>query len=291
METLSNDYGTVQYAPRDLALWPRNAKPPTIDVSRLRGFTAHYAGGSIASYYKGRTVEEGDRLLIGATIREHNSRPGMSDVGYNFFLGRSGIAYEGRGPFAMNAANGPLLSSVAGQYPAGTTTSNPYWCSVFLCVGTDLIDATPAQWSGARVLIRSLALGYGLGHPSINGHRDVRATACPGEVLYRRLGELVAPPAPTPCEPANPIYPEWGIWPNVEDKPTVSYGSTGPVVAYLNGVLRAYGYTATAPPDRFLDRTRGAVEHVQRSNRLTPDSIVGRATWDVIDALALKAHQ
>lgn len=294
--TLTSPLGPFQYVARDLTRWPRNGKPPAIDTSRLRGFTVHYAGGPIGSIYgpnaSGALAIAADESLIGRTVREHNGRPGLTDVGYNFLVGRSGIVYEGRGALAMNGANGPILDAIKAQYPAGTRTTNPFYVSVFVCVGTDLDTMTPAQEAAVIALMAFLTDTYKLRRPIVvNGHRDVRATACPGPGVYNRLGvirDALNRDTPPACVVSNPKHPEWACWPDNKSKPTIGAGSHGPAVEYLHGVLMACGYTVGAGAQWDTNTTR-AVEHVQRANKLAIDGVCGRTTWAVIDKLAKKA--
>lgn len=288
---LSSPLGPIDFLPRDLERWPRNSRPPTADTSRLRGMTGHYAGGAIARYYKNATERAGDEALWGATIASHNARPGLTDVGYNLGLGRSGLLMDGRGVVSMNGANGELLASARPQFPTGTRTSNPFFVSVFVCVGTDAgFDRMTAQQR--EVLPRVFAYLVDLlkiPNPIVNGHRDVRATACPGADIYAELDDVEASwPPPPACAISNPLRPEWSCWPSNKAKPSIGPGSSGDAVAYLHGVLRAYGYSAPTG-GVWSSLTGRAVGAVQRSNKLPVDNVVGPATWEVIDALAMKA--
>lgn len=252
--------------------------------------TGHYAGGSIGSLYRNVSERAGDEALWGRTIANHNAREGLSDVGYNLGLGRSGLLMDGRGVVSMNGANGELLASARPQFPTGTRTSNPFFVSVFLCVGTDAgFDRMTAKQREIlpRVFAYLVEL-FKIPNPIVNGHRDVRATACPGNV-YEELDEVEAawPPAPG-CAISNPARPEWSCWPANKSKPSLGPGSSGDAVAYLHGVLRAYGYSAPTG-GVWATATGRAVGSVQKSNKLPVDNVVGPATWKVIDVLAMKA--
>ena len=204
--TVTGPAGAFLFEPRDLNRWPRNAVPPGVRPELLRGITIHYAGGPLASFYRNRTLVQGDEALIGATIRSHNDRPGVTDVGYQLLVGRSGEVWEGRGIRAKNGANGPILNSIKNQYPAGTTTTNAFWASVFVCVGTDdgYDVMEPAQEESLIRVCAWLAQVYGIANPKVNGHRDVRSTSCPGADVYDALSDIQRainnpfPPKPTP---------------------------------------------------------------------------------------------
>jgi hypothetical protein len=54
------------------------------------------------------------------------------------------------------------------------------------------VDVTPQLWNSLVKLVAYIAQRYGISPSMIRGHRDFNATECPGEVLYRRLPELIA---------------------------------------------------------------------------------------------------
>lgn len=227
MISLDTPLGPIEYRQRDLVAMPRNAKPSVLcEPEQLRGVTIHYTGGSLAGYYNdGLPLVDADSRVIAAAIRNHNARTGkdwVSDVGYNWGVGRSGVIFEMRSLTYRNAANGSMLQSdgtllprCRGLYPPGVTSSNRYWVSLFMVVGTDpgFNDATEAQWEAAKKAIAYIASTRNIANCKVNGHRDVRATACPGNVMYPRLGELVPgavlpplpPIPPTGCECAAAI--------------------------------------------------------------------------------------
>lgn len=213
MLTLQTPLGPVEYMPRDLVAMPRNARPTVrVKPAQIRGVTYHYSGGRIAGYYRDRTVFDGDYQLIKAAIRSHNARTGedrVSDVGYGSGIGLSGVVFEMRGLEWQNAANGKLPDRAKFAYPAGTPSSNPYWRSVFMCAGVETSgefgQPTPEQWQAAQRWASYLAQLDRLAAPRACGHRDVRATACPGTVLYPRLQELVPGHVP-------PVIPDDGLY-------------------------------------------------------------------------------
>ena len=113
---------------------------------------------------------------------------GWSDIGYNFLVGEDGTTYEGRGWYNLGAH--------AGGYNTG---------SVGICVIGDFTSRVPNAAAQSRVqalmrcgvssVCRSLYclkdtlyvfFFQGLMPSSYNmgGHRDVGATACPGDSFY-----------------------------------------------------------------------------------------------------------
>lgn len=68
---------------------------------------------------------------------------------------------------------------------------------------------------------------------------------------------------------------------------TLTLGSRGPNVKLVQSLLNKIGYNPGAVDGIFGAQTRQAVIAFQGNNRLTPDGIVGPATWKVFDRLLL----
>ena len=68
---------------------------------------------------------------------------------------------------------------------------------------------------------------------------------------------------------------------------TLSLGSTGPNVKLIQSLLNRIGYNAGTVDGGFGTATQQAVIRFQRDYGLTPDGVVGPATWAVFDRLLL----
>jgi peptidoglycan hydrolase-like protein with peptidoglycan-binding domain len=117
----------------------------------------------------------------------HMDSRGWADVGYNFLVDRGGKVYEGRG------------WTVLGSHIAGHNTAGIGVC--FIGRDSDVTEQAKAaiRWlydEACRLAGRRLDRG---------GHRDLAATACPGDRLHAwvHAGMLVDEPKPTP-PPAAP---------------------------------------------------------------------------------------
>lgn len=66
-------------------------------------------------------------------------------------------------------------------------------------------------------------------------------------------------------------------------RPTLRVGSKGANVLYLHQFLKYKGYGVDPNSDLFTENTKTCVMHLQASNGLQPDGIVGTMTWGVID--------
>ena len=126
----------------------------------------HHTGGAPG--------EDPDAEEIDAVHR----RLGWAGVGYHFLIRKSGAVEAGRPAIAVGAhaegANGE---------------------SVGVALGGNFCEEEPtaAQIESCAMLIAVLgaAFGVALDEEHIVGHRDLDATACPGDALYERLEEII----------------------------------------------------------------------------------------------------
>jgi hypothetical protein len=173
----------------------RRAEPKYADA--LRFAVVHHTAG--ANDY---TAEEAP-AVVRAIELYHVKGNGWNDIGYNFLVDRFGTVYEGR--------YGGVDKNVIGAHALGFNTGS---------VGVALIGTYSSQApSHAELdsLTRLLAWRLDIAHidsrstvsvvsegseryragvtvqlRTISGHRDTGSTACPGDVLYRRLDQLAA---------------------------------------------------------------------------------------------------
>ena len=64
---------------------------------------------------------------------------------------------------------------------------------------------------------------------------------------------------------------------------TLTLGSTGPNVKLIQSLLARIGYNIGSIDGVFGSQTRNAVMQFQRNNGLTPDGVVGPATWNIFE--------
>jgi hypothetical protein len=159
--------------------------PPKVKPRLINELTIHYMG------VDGPITEDPRRIpgLIKNIERNHMARAGenMSAIGYNFLIDKNGRIWEGRGWDFRNGANG--------------TDSNDTSVSVCILVGIKDNKPTPemveaVRWLRAQVqrryrrfLLKKLV--------TVRGHKDHKATSCPGPVLYKMIknGTFMEPPA------------------------------------------------------------------------------------------------
>ena len=170
--------------------------PPTYATGVRFAIVHHTAGRNGYSRAEAAAIVKGIQLF-------HVQGNGWNDIGYNFLVDRFGTVYEGR--------FGGVDRNVVGAHAQGFNTG-----SVGIALlGTyeDVPPSAAAQDAIARLIAWRLDVAhvdptafitfisggsdrYPGGVPvlvnGVSGHRDTGFTACPGDVLYGRLGAIAA---------------------------------------------------------------------------------------------------
>jgi len=128
----------------------------------------------------------------------HVNDNGWLDIGYNFLVDHEGTIYQGRynpnieqtdvrGAHAGSANSQSLGIALLGQFEPGAQPApgQPQALALDALVKT-------IGWRFTQKGIDSESSGFIAGNflPVISGHRDVSATACPGENLYQLLPDI-----------------------------------------------------------------------------------------------------
>ncbi|TDW15257.1 peptidoglycan recognition protein family protein [Kribbella kalugense] len=128
--------------------------------------------------------------MVRAMYAYHVKSRGWCDLGYNFLVDRFGRVFEGR----YGGAQWPVLGAHTASF-----NSNSFGVAL---IGNFEKAAPPQAMleSTARVLAWKLDANYrsplatitldGSRLHTVSGHRDTKATACPGTQLYNKLGWL-----------------------------------------------------------------------------------------------------
>ena len=161
----------------------------------LRFAIVHHTAG--ASSYG---PEESAAIVKGIELY-HVKGNGWDDIGYNFLVDRYGQVFEGRrggitrnviGAHAEGFNTGStgiaVIGTYSGQRPAREAEDA---LGKLLAWRLDVGHVDPASsamiTSGGNAKLRP---GAGAYLRAISGHRDAGFTACPGNALYARLGQL-----------------------------------------------------------------------------------------------------
>lgn len=150
------------------------AKPPEATTKLKQPvdtvYIHHTAGNS-----PGPTLAS-EKEKMRAIQREHQVNRGWSDIGYNFVIMPSGRIGEGRGWQVVGAHTENHNSHSVGISFSGTF---------------ETVSPTPEAMAAARGLIaEGLRLGVLRHDFKIRGHRDTKATGCPGQRLYGLMPNL-----------------------------------------------------------------------------------------------------
>ena len=155
---------------REWGAKPAKATTP-LHPARVNLFVLHHTTGS---YRGARTVRQ---------IQAFHQGPkrGWSDVGYNFLIGDDGTIYEGRGwGFVGAHARGENSRSIGVAYIGDGSRPVPDAAKRAIL---ELLGEAERRFGSLRQV----------------GHRDVGATSCPGDVLYRWwVSERLSEPDPSP---------------------------------------------------------------------------------------------
>ncbi|MGH3017976.1 MAG: N-acetylmuramoyl-L-alanine amidase, partial [Gaiellaceae bacterium] len=144
--------------------------------------------------------EESAAIVRGIELY-HVKANGWDDIGYNFLVDRYGQVFEGRrggmrrnviGAHAEGFNTGSVGVAVIGTYSAKAPTREAETALArLLAWRLDVGHVDPASsamvTSGGNAKARA---GVAVYMRAISGHRDAGNTACPGDGLYARLGQL-----------------------------------------------------------------------------------------------------
>jgi hypothetical protein len=137
-----------------------------------------------------------------ATVRAiytyHVKTRGWNDIGYNFLVDERGRIYEGRRARTYAAGEVPTGEDKEGRGVVGAHAEGANTGSVGVALlGTFTSQApTSAAINGLQAMLawkadrHSINVQSGDTYPNLAGHRDTKATSCPGDRLYARLPDI-----------------------------------------------------------------------------------------------------
>lgn len=115
-----------------------------------------------------------DDDLSAEEIHESHLAQGWAGIGYHFVIRKDGAIELGR----------PMDTIGAHAYGYNNCSIGIHVCGNF-----ELAEPTPEQIESCAILVAWLSEEYGVkvNRSNVVGHRDLMATACPGESLYAQL--------------------------------------------------------------------------------------------------------
>lgn len=145
---------------------PRGATVTTHPIGGTEGVTLHWEGPHMGPFEHGLCA-----VKVRGIQRFHKEDRKWADIAYNLLVCPHGYVFEGRGVGVRSAAN-------------GSAQTNDDWYAVCY-LGGELDGFTEngkAGFTYAVQLLRRAGAG-----PKVNGHRDHKATSCPGPSIYAWL--------------------------------------------------------------------------------------------------------
>jgi N-acetylmuramoyl-L-alanine amidase len=208
----------------------------------------------------GSNTEEGEAAALRSYQQYHMKTRLWSDIAYSFAVApESGRVYELRG---------------WGNRPGATRNHNKSSYAIVIIGDTSRNIVSDACVEAVRHLIIA---GQSAGHIShsvkVLGHRDAKATACPGDSAYARLNEM---------------DPQWAPLKPVKKKPKKKPKKQAPAYKlvrlrkpYQRGaIVKWIQDTTKAPVDGvYGPKSAAAVKRWQKSHKLVADGVVGRKTY------------
>jgi hypothetical protein len=245
------------------AAW--GAMPPKSNAggfSSLDATVTHYTGAG-HGYMVAGADHEACRAQVRAIQASHQAIPEQSDIEYCALACAHGYLMEGRIIGRKGGAN-------------GTADSNARMPSICALVGVDDVP-TSAMLAALEDFYRRVDAHAGRAVPRY-GHRNIVATACPGDWLSAWLTDTAPPssgagtPPPSSSSWTCPPYPGTG-----------DYGCSSSTCLAWQEAMILNGYISDTPANRdgwWGDGMHNATARMQQSWGWTDaDGIAGEHTW------------
>ncbi|MGH3998841.1 MAG: N-acetylmuramoyl-L-alanine amidase [Pseudonocardiaceae bacterium] len=166
---------------------PRGATPSTHPIGSTSGVTLHWEGPHMGSFAHSQCDNK-----VRSIEAFHRDTRDWADIAYNALVCPHGYVYEGRGVNTMSAAN-------------GNSTTNGAWYAVCYLGG----ERDPFTTDAKKAFVEAVQWLRSEGNAGsrVNGHRDHKATACPGDTIYAWLKAANFNADPTPAPAPKPEVP------------------------------------------------------------------------------------
>lgn len=173
--------------------WSRRARGATSSthpIGSTKGTTLHWEGPHMGAFPHSACDDK-----VRSIQAFHRDTRDWADIAYNALVCPHGYTYEGRGLWTMSAAN-------------GNSEDNGDWYAICY-IGGEGDPFTDAAKDGFFEAVRWFRTEGGA-PDRVNGHRDHKSTACPGDVIYRWLHATdFTPPPPPPPPPPVTTHTRW----------------------------------------------------------------------------------
>ena len=150
-------------------------------------FLRPYRGTGICLHHTAGYSKDGNTELYARNIQlQHMGVNGWSDSGHHFLIGRDGVICEGR-TGSLHAVG--VEKFIRGAH-TGDEWSNAHLWGIENEGNTNDKPLTPDQMASLIHLLAWICFCQKIDSFSITGHRDWKATACPGAWLYEQLPSI-----------------------------------------------------------------------------------------------------
>ncbi len=151
----------------------KRIKPKDYNL-QFDGLTQRETTNKIVIHHTGNPDDDD---LSAKTLHASHRAQGWAGIGYHFVVRKDGSVELGRPDWAIGAhAEGFNYCSIG----------------IHVCGNFNLAEPTEAQINALPMLIADICDAYGLiaSDSVVMGHRDLMATECPGNNLYRQLDTI-----------------------------------------------------------------------------------------------------
>jgi len=167
----------------DILIWPLQY------AKTIRKFVVHHTDSEIKDLNGDNTTNTLDyRAIVRAIYRYHTITRGWGDIGYNYLIDPVGNIYEGRyggdkviGAHTLCHNNGTLGIAIIGNYEDDKVPEPAL---------RSLISLIAFKGKQYNVDPDSTSSFRGKDMANVLGHKDLRATSCPGKNLYSLLPDI-----------------------------------------------------------------------------------------------------
>lgn len=242
------------------AQWGARRPRSRVNAELSRPSTGHWNGPIVRVGGQSKWDHSRCASLVRGIQNFHMDSRGWQDIAYNFLVCPHEYIFEGRG---LNIANGAN----------GTNTGNRTSHAICSLAGEGN-DFPVEEKRAFKYCVKHIADRTKAPNDAI-GHRDHKATACPGNDRYNWIHSGMPVSGGTSPAPAP-----------VNRYPLLKSGNRGEAVRRVQQIIHDHGGGNIVVDGHFGPHTKRRVRDVQNFFGLTADGIVGPKTWDVLNFMA-----
>ncbi len=158
-------------------------------ATQIRKFVVHHTDSEIRDVNGDNIMDTADfRAIVRAIYKFHTVSRAWGDIGYNYLIDPLGNIYEGRyggdgviGAHVLCHNNGTIGVAIIGNYEHNEISEPAMDALVWLMAKKAKQYGIDPEGTGSF---------RGKNVANLLGHRDLRATACPGQALYNQLPKI-----------------------------------------------------------------------------------------------------